>query len=216
VSSNPTSFRLPPNLEGKAEPEIVEAIGYHDDAITDLQQAIPSLKTQIDALKTTTTGAPATTENVTTTAENTVIQPETIGTVNSQVGNTTYATAQSDYGAFILFNDASPVAVALTTGTSIQVPFFFTVLNYGAGTATLTPASGTISYPGNLAAASMPVPQNAGATVVYDGANWWAVLFPAPLAGLSVTITTAKLTVGGTNGSQTFVGGILTAQTAAT
>ncbi len=36
------------------------------------------------------------------------------------------------------------------------------------------------------------------------------------LKGLSVTITTAKLTAGGANGSMTFTGGILTAQTAAT
>ena len=35
-------------------------------------------------------------------------------------------------------------------------------------------------------------------------------------SGLSVTITTAKLTTGGTNGSMTFVNGILTAQTQAT
>jgi hypothetical protein len=35
-------------------------------------------------------------------------------------------------------------------------------------------------------------------------------------SGLSVTITTAKLTVAGTNGSMTFTNGILTAQTAAT
>lgn len=34
--------------------------------------------------------------------------------------------------------------------------------------------------------------------------------------GLSVTITTAKLTGGGANGSMTFTNGILTAQTAAT
>jgi hypothetical protein len=34
--------------------------------------------------------------------------------------------------------------------------------------------------------------------------------------GLSVTITTAKLTLAGTNGSMTFTNGILTAQTAAT
>lgn len=37
-----------------------------------------------------------------------------------------------------------------------------------------------------------------------------------PTAGLSVTITTAALTVGGTQGSQTFTGGILTAQVPAT
>jgi hypothetical protein len=35
-------------------------------------------------------------------------------------------------------------------------------------------------------------------------------------SGLSVTITTAKLTTGGTNGSMTFTNGILTAQTQAT
>ena len=34
--------------------------------------------------------------------------------------------------------------------------------------------------------------------------------------GLSVTITTAKLTSGGTNGSMTFTNGVLTAQTPAT
>lgn len=189
MSSNPTSFRLPPNLEGKAEPEIVEAIGYHDDAITDLQQAIPSLKGQIDALKTTTTGTAATTQNITTAAENIVIQPETIGTVNNQTGNTAYATQQSDYGAFILLNDASAIAVTLTTDTSIQVPWFATVINYGAGTATLTPASGTISYPGNLSAASLPIPTGIGATIVYDGTVFWAVLFGAAApSGLIQTI----------------------------
>jgi hypothetical protein len=36
------------------------------------------------------------------------------------------------------------------------------------------------------------------------------------VAGLSVTITTAKLTAGGANGSMTFTSGVLTAQTAAT
>jgi hypothetical protein len=37
-----------------------------------------------------------------------------------------------------------------------------------------------------------------------------------PSTGLSVTITTAKLTTLGSNGSQTFTNGILTAETAAT
>lgn len=38
----------------------------------------------------------------------------------------------------------------------------------------------------------------------------------ARLGGLSITITTAKLTVGGTNGSMTFTNGLLTSQVAAT
>ena len=37
-----------------------------------------------------------------------------------------------------------------------------------------------------------------------------------PTAGISVTITTAKLTTGGTQGSMTYVNGLLTAQVAAT
>lgn len=37
-----------------------------------------------------------------------------------------------------------------------------------------------------------------------------------PTAGVSATITTAKLTVGGTNGSQTFTNGLLTSSTPAT
>jgi hypothetical protein len=36
------------------------------------------------------------------------------------------------------------------------------------------------------------------------------------IAGIDVTITTAKLTAGGANGSMTFTKGVLTAQTAAT
>jgi hypothetical protein len=39
---------------------------------------------------------------------------------------------------------------------------------------------------------------------------------PQNQGGISVTITTAKLTGGGANGSMTFVNGVLTAQTAAT
>lgn len=38
----------------------------------------------------------------------------------------------------------------------------------------------------------------------------------AAITGISATITTAKLTGGGANGSMTFTSGILTAQTAAT
>lgn len=51
------------------------------------------------------------------------------------------------------------------------------------------------------------------ATVAYTGA--YSDLTGTP-TGLSVTITTAKLTTGGTNGSMTFTNGILTSQTQAT
>lgn len=75
--STPNQFRLPVNVAGKAEPEVVEAIGWHDDAINDLQQAIPALKSQISALQASTTAGTNTTTNVTS-GSTTVINPATL------------------------------------------------------------------------------------------------------------------------------------------
>lgn len=167
MSSLVTSFRLPPNLEGKAEPEVVEAIGFHDDAITDLQNAIPSLKSQIDALKSSSSSS-STTQNVTNNTETTIINTSTIGMVNDQTGNTSYSTQQTDYGAFITLSDSSAIAIMLTQGTAITVPWYVSFINLGTGTATLTPETGLIN-----GAASFALPGNNGVTVAYDGANFW-------------------------------------------
>jgi hypothetical protein len=201
----------------------------------------------------------------------------TIGQVSNQSGVTSYATQAGDYGALVVLSDASAIAVSLTTQTP---PWFCFLANQGAGTATLTPATGTISYAGNAGAASLPLLGGYCCMVAFDGTNWFAWTEPivpatfaavahqfltsydastglftaaqpaysdisgtptlpatiAPvtgeyltgydsstglfsqstLAGLSVTITTAPLTSGGTQGSMTFTGGLLTAQTPAT
>jgi hypothetical protein len=42
----------------------------------------------------------------------------------------------------------------------------------------LTPIDGTISYTGNLAAASMPIEQGYAGAVVYDGTDFWADAIP--------------------------------------
>lgn len=224
----------------------------------DAQNAISILKPQIDANKSAVTAVTKTVNNNTT--SQTVIQQITsaFGTINNQSGNTTYATQQSDASAFIILSDASPVAVSLTGTPVITLPWACTILNFGAGTATLTPASGTITYSGNVAAASLVLPQYFAASIAFDGTNFWGAIIqiapqtiaavtskwlnsysattglftstqPAftdisgnlatsqlPTVGISATITTAKLTVGGTNGSQTFTNGILTAQVQAT
>jgi len=175
--------------------------------------------------------------------------------VNNQSGVTSYSTTVFDNGGLLVLSDASPVSVALVPSAT---PYGFFVANQGSGTATLTPSSGTISYAGNLGAASIPLLGGYCAMVAYDGANWWAwtepivpVTFGAvahefltaynaatgawtaaqpafsdisgslstsqlPSAGLSVTITTAKLTTLGTQGSMTFTNGQLTAQVQAT
>jgi len=84
------------------------------------------------------------------------------------------------------------------------------VTSFSAGTTGLTPSSpttGAVVLAGTLAVA------NGGTGATTDsGARTNLGLG----GGLSVTITTAKLTTLGANGSMTFVNGILTAQTQAT
>ena len=55
--------------------------------------------------------------------------------------------------------------------------------------------------------------QNANSVAITGGSIAGTII---PTGGISVTITTAKLTTGGVNGSMTFTNGILTAQTQAT
>ena len=172
------SFRYPVAIEGKAEPEIVEMLQYHDDAITDLQQSIPSLKSQITSNTASTT---STTENVTETNQQTT--GSSVGGVNNQAGVTSYATAQSDYGAFILLSDASAIAVTLTAAPVIALPWYATLINSGTGTATLTPASGTINGAGSFALLGGQC-----VTVVFDGTNFEIVpllALPVNTAGVS-------------------------------
>ena len=177
------------------------------------------------------------------------------GLINNQTGETSYATGPGDNGILLILDDASAVAVTLTTDAA---PFFLLITNLGTGTVTLTPSTGTISYAGNLGAASVTLLSGYSATVWCDSTNWWAETLPTvpvsfaavahewlnsytastglftatqpaftdisgtlassqlPAAGISTTITTAKLTGGGTNGSMTFVDGLLTASTPAT
>jgi hypothetical protein len=144
----------------------------------DAQNAISILKPQIDANKSAVTAVTKTVNNNTT--SQTVIQQITsaFGTVNNQSGNTAYATAASDASAFIILSDASPVAVSLTGTPVITLPWACTILNFGAGTATLTPASGTITYSGNVAAASLVLPQYFAAFISFDGTNFWSVIVP--------------------------------------
>jgi len=204
-------MRLPLNVDGKADPQVVEALQNHDDAINDLQQAIPTLKGQITALQ---NAAKSTPSGTTTTINETgvtsfngaagVIQFfASLGLVNNQTGVTAYVTQTSDNGSLIVLDDASAIAVSLNF--AVAKPWYTLIANYGAGTATLMPTQGTITYPGNVAAANMPLPSGFAAFVYFDGTNWWGIAIP--IQGGSGTITDVVagtgLTGGGSSGSVT-------------
>lgn len=169
MSTNPPTFRYPFALAGQPK-EVQQAHIFAFQGIQDCQQAIAVLAGKVAG----NSAASSTTTNVNTTSE-TVIQevaPGTgIGTVNNQSGNTAYTTQQSDNEGLIILNDASPVAVTLNS--VITVPYGVFITNFGAGTATLTPTSGTIN-----GGASFSLPQNCTALVGFDGTNWWTTALP--------------------------------------
>jgi hypothetical protein len=140
--------------------------------------------------------------------------------VNNQSGVTTYATVAGDDGSLIVLSDASPIAVTLS---SQSPPWSCFINNIGAGTATLTPATGTISYAGNPGAATMPIASGGSALVAFDGTNWWAELSisstgPAGVtqivAGTNVTISpvggTGVVTVNASGGGSSYIKGTVT------
>jgi hypothetical protein len=176
---NPPSVRYPFESEiADLSPGLQQAHRYAFNGLVDVNQAIVALKSQVDANKTSITSA-ATTENVNTTSENTtVITQNTVGFVNSQIGITSYATQQSDYGSFVLFADASAVAVNLTAGPTIQTPWYCVAINFGPSTVTFTPASGTISYGTTSGAGSMPLLAGYFAIISFDGTLFWAAVLP--------------------------------------
>ena len=175
MANNPASFRFPWVAQvAKLPPEVQQVHTAQWNAITDLYQATEALSTKVGTGTTAT--ATATTTNVTTNTE-TVIQQVVAqtGTVNNQTGATAYTTAQADYGTLIVLANVSGIAVTLSvTVNGITLPWYCRFANYGAGTATLTPVTGTITYAGNVGAVSMPLLGGAAINVYFDGTSFWA------------------------------------------
>jgi hypothetical protein len=125
---------------------------------------------------------------------------------------------------------SAPVTLNLGGSTNLNLPTSGTLLNNqlandnilignGSGVTTAVVVSGdaTLSNTGVLTLDTINPDigayTNPSITVNAKGLITSASNGPT---GISVTVTTAKLTAGGTNGSMTFVNGILTAQTQAT
>ena len=128
------------------------------------------------------------------------------------------------------FNNTGVTSIIAGTGISASSPTGAVtiantgVLSFSGGTTGLTPSTSTIgavTLAGTLNVANGGTGASTLTGYVYgDGTSAMTasttIPYTAISGGLSVTITTAKLTTLGTNGSMTFTNGILTAQTRAT
>ena len=87
----------------------------------------------------------------------------------SKITASTYTLQATDAAKTLLFSNASGIAVSLPSAaaTGFTAGFSFGFQVTGAGSAVLTPASGTIN-----GAASLTAAQNTGCEVTSDGANW--------------------------------------------
>ena len=161
---NPISFRFPFELRDQ-HPEVVQAFRYHSQGLVDLNQAVKSLRSQIVALK------PATGTTTTVASSTSIVVNSSsfagLGSLRDETGQTSYTIVGADNGILLVLNDASPVAVSLDS--AMVTPYFLFVANFGAGSATLSPTSGTIN-----GAASFTLPQNFLTLVVFGGTNWTA------------------------------------------
>lgn len=109
---------------------------------------------------------------------------------NAQTG-TTYTIAAGDACKLVTFSNGSAVAVTLPAPTgSFAAGFSFDTQNLGAGTVTITPASGTIN-----GASSLAIATNRGCSITSDGTNYQISACTAPLVITSGTVTSVTTTV---------------------
>jgi hypothetical protein len=98
------------------------------------------------------------------------------GTPVITTAGTSYTVLYTDAGKIVVFNNASPVAVALAAANSSSGIFMppdskLWVINIGVGAATIT-AAGPSTING---AATLILQQNQGATIHSDGVNYFAI-----------------------------------------
>lgn len=168
------------------------AINNHDQAIIDVNGKIP---TTPSTTTTSSTGSAVDDDSaiigVTSFNSQTglISYFASMGEVNNKSGLTTYITQTQDNGALIVLADASPIAVSLNFGVS--APWFTTISNQGAGTATITPTSGLINGAGSMALLAGQF-----VTIFFDGANWWA---DAPSGGGASGVSSLNSLTGALN-----------------
>lgn len=108
---------------------------------------------------------------------------------------TTDTILSSDCGKLVTESNAAPVAVTLPQATgSFAAPFFYTQINSGAGTVTITPTTSTIN-----GAATLVLTTGQSADIASDGTNYVAALGKggASVSAANPTATASDVAVNG-------------------
>lgn len=166
-----------PQVDKSVDPKVTVHLQRIYPAINDHDQAISKLKAQLDdvisgktviATSTSSSSSSTTTTGVSSFNGLTgdVIYFPNLGTVDDQTGLTSYTLQQSDSGAVVIVNDASPVTIDLNT--LITTSFFCFITNFGTADATLTATSPQLIN----GASTYVVPMNGTVVLVFDGTNW--------------------------------------------
>lgn len=191
------SFRFPNHIPSEAgHPTVVRALRDSYRAFTDIYSAFPVLKQQMDETTATVNSIKSTGTTFSPTSSSAPVSAAAsgLGGINNQSAQVAYATTTQDNGTLVRFNDASAVAVSLNSG--INAPYIIYLANYGAGTVTVTPTTGTINGAATLALAT-----NASAMASFDGTNWWALVAGASSSGTSYLKGTVTFNVTSTSGT---------------
>lgn len=186
---NTPSFRFPFNLEG-VHAGTADAIRSLWNGFTVHEQAFAALGDMTATPTTTTVNETVNSTGVTSfnSATGVVSYFPSMALVNDQTGKTAYITQTQDNGALILIADASPIAVTLNF--AVDKPWFTTITNAGAGTATVTPSSGLVN-----GFSSITIPGMSFATVFFDGTNWWADAPGATAGGVTQILAGTNVTL---------------------
>ena len=122
---------------------------------------------------------------------------------NAQTG-TTYTYLLTDRMKYVSFSNASSIAVTLPAagGTGFGLNFVNVSCDIGAGTATITPTTSTISYSTGSAytsaASTMALTTGQCAWIYSDNTNYFAIKFSGGSGGDTITSPNSTLAVGGT------------------
>ena len=106
---------------------------------------------------------------------------------------TTETIGLASQGKLVTFSNSGAIAVTLNN-SSVSSGFYCAVAAIGAGTATLTPSSGTIN-----GAASLAITSHLGCWLFFDGTNWEALTMGSGSGGQSrgtVSLTTSTIGIG--------------------